>query len=158
MVSFPTLICGTRLNESQWATGWHLSARTDSASYNLPSFSWKRMVALTQRLQRFIRITCPIWILTRVVSFSGKICASNVKHGYVNTSTEKYGMYRQTSYISRALLGNKLAHHSDVVGSSPVGAAPTISSFSTQHLASVDWAKTATRKDDKHLSFVIRCV
>ena len=89
MVSFPTLICGIRLNESQWATGWHLSARTDYASYNLPSFSWKRMVALTSRLQRFIRITCPIWILTRVVSFSGKICASNVRHGYVNTYTEK---------------------------------------------------------------------
>ena len=158
MVSFPTLICGTLLNESQWATGWHLSARTDSASYNLPSFSWKRMVALTPRLQGFIPITCPIWILTRVTSFTGKICVSSIRHGYANASTERYGMYRQTSYISRSLLGNKLADHSDVVGSSPVGATPTISTFPTQHLASVDWAKTATRKDDKHLSFVIRCV
>ena len=39
--------------------------------------------------------------------------------------------YRQTSNISRTLLGNKIVDHSDVVGASPVGAAPTTSSFST---------------------------
>ena len=33
--------------------------------------------------------------------------------------------YRQTSYISHALVGNKTVDHSDVVGASPVGAAPT---------------------------------
>ena len=38
---------------------------------------------------------------------------------------------RQTSDISRTLAGNKIAGHSDVVGTSPVGAAPTSSSFST---------------------------
>ena len=32
-------------------------------------------------------------------------------------------------------MGNKIVDHSDVVGASPVGAAPTTSSFSTQHLA-----------------------
>ena len=30
-----------------------------------------------------------------------------------------------------ALVGNKIVDHSDVVGASPVGAAPTTSSFST---------------------------
>ena len=39
--------------------------------------------------------------------------------------------YRKTSNISRTLVGNKNVDHSDVVGASPVGAAPTISSFST---------------------------
>ena len=39
--------------------------------------------------------------------------------------------YRQTFNISRTLVGNKVGDHSDVVGASPVGAAPTISSFST---------------------------
>ena len=38
---------------------------------------------------------------------------------------------RQTSNISRTLAGNKLVDHSDVEGASPVGAAPTASSFST---------------------------
>ena len=33
--------------------------------------------------------------------------------------------YRQVSNISRTLVGNKIVDHSDVVGASPVGAAPT---------------------------------
>ena len=39
--------------------------------------------------------------------------------------------YCQTSNISHALIGKKIADHSDVVGASPVGTAPTTSSFST---------------------------
>ena len=39
--------------------------------------------------------------------------------------------YRKTSNIIRTLVGNKIADNSDVVGASPVGAAPTTSSFST---------------------------
>ena len=39
--------------------------------------------------------------------------------------------YRQTFNIKRALVGNKIVDHSDVAGASPVGAAPTTSSFST---------------------------
>ena len=39
--------------------------------------------------------------------------------------------YRQVSNISRNLVGNKIVDHSDVVGTSLVGAAPTTSSFST---------------------------
>ena len=39
--------------------------------------------------------------------------------------------YRQISNISRTLVSNKIVDHSDVVGASPVGAAPTTSAFST---------------------------
>ena len=39
--------------------------------------------------------------------------------------------YRKTSYISRTLVIYKIVDNSDVVGASPVGAAPTTSSFST---------------------------
>ena len=39
--------------------------------------------------------------------------------------------YRQTANISRTFIGNKIDDHSDVVGASPSGAAPTTSSFST---------------------------
>ena len=39
--------------------------------------------------------------------------------------------YRKTSHISRTFVGNKIVDNSDVVGASPVGAAPTTSSFST---------------------------
>ena len=39
--------------------------------------------------------------------------------------------YRQVSDISRTLVDNKIVNHSDVVGASPVGTAPTTPSFST---------------------------
>ena len=66
-------------------------------------------------------------------------------------------IYCQTSNISPTLAGNKIVNHSDVVGASPVGAAPTASSFFTKHLASMHWAKTAARRDENHLSSVIWC-
>ena len=40
-------------------------------------------------------------------------------------------IYREVSNIRRTLVGNKIVDHSDVVGPSPAGAAPTTSSFST---------------------------
>ena len=58
--------------------------------------------------------------------------------------------YRQTSNTNCTLVGNEMFDHSDVVGASPVGAAPTTSSFSTYHLVSMDWTKTTTRRDEKH--------
>ena len=39
--------------------------------------------------------------------------------------------YRKVSNIRRTVVGNIIVDHSDVVGASPVGAAPTTSSFST---------------------------
>ena len=39
--------------------------------------------------------------------------------------------YRQVSNIRHTLVGNEIVDHSDVVGASPVGPAPTTSSFST---------------------------
>ena len=39
-------------------------------------------------------------------------------------------IYRKTSYISRTSVGNKIVDNSDVVGASPVGAAPTTTTFS----------------------------
>ena len=50
--------------------------------------------------------------------------------GYMTIPLTK-SQYRQVSNIRRTLLGNKIVDHSDVVRASPVGAAPTISSFST---------------------------
>ena len=65
--------------------------------------------------------------------------------------------YRKTSNIRRTLVANKIVDHSDVVGASPVGAAPTTSSFSTWHLASKDSAETAARQENL-LSVGIWCV
>ena len=61
--------------------------------------------------------------------------------------------YCKTSNISYSLVGIKNVDHSDVVGASPAGAAPTTSSFSTLHLASIYCTKTTLRRDKKQLSF-----
>ena len=39
--------------------------------------------------------------------------------------------YRQTSNIKRSLVSNEHVDRSDVIGASPLGAAPTTPSFST---------------------------
>ena len=65
--------------------------------------------------------------------------------------------YRKTSNIRCTLVGNNIVDHSDVVGASPVGAAPTTSSFSAQYLASMEWAKTNVRRGKKYLKFRIWC-
>ena len=67
-------------------------------------------------------------------------------------------MYCQTSNISGILVGNNIVDRSDVVGALPVSAAPTTSSFSNYYLASIEWAKTAARQDEKQLSMGMRCV
>ena len=67
-------------------------------------------------------------------------------------------IYRQVSNIRRTLVRNWIDDHSDVVGASPIGAAPTTSSFSPQHLASIYCANTTTSRDEKHLSIGIWCV
>ena len=53
--------------------------------------------------------------------------------GYVQQVIPHWAVscYSKTSNISRTLVGDKIVDNSDVVGASPVGAAPTTSSFST---------------------------
>ena len=56
--------------------------------------------------------------INKLSKYNLRRCTGNIK-------------YRQISNISRTLIGNKIVDHSDVVGASPVGAAPTTSSLST---------------------------
>ena len=50
---------------------------------------------------------------------------------WVHANQKDHLHYRKTSSISRTLVSNKIVDNSDVVGASPVGTAPTTSSFST---------------------------
>ena len=43
----------------------------------------------------------------------------------------RYVQYYKTFNIRRTFVGHKIVDNSDVIGASPVGAAPTTSSFST---------------------------
>ena len=56
-------------------------------------------------------------------------CFSGIFSGY-EENTMIYYQNRQVSNIKRTFVGNSIIDHSDVVGASPVGAAPTTSSFS----------------------------
>ena len=60
--------------------------------------------------------------------------------------------YRKTSNIRRTLVGNKIVDHSDHRLSALLRL-----HLHSRHLASMDWAKTADRRDEKHLSDVIWC-
>ena len=51
--------------------------------------------------------------------------------GYVISSHTLFWTYRKTSNISRTSVGDEIVDNSDVVEASPVGTAPTTSSFST---------------------------
>ena len=79
-------------------------------------------------------------------------CIYSIYWHYVDT------VYRQTSNISSTFVDNNIVDHSDVVGASHVGTAPTISSFPTQHMASKDWAKATARRDEEQIGFGIVCV
>ena len=52
-------------------------------------------------------------------------------HSRVTNDSVGKKVYCQTPNISSILAGNKTVDHSDVVGASPVGSAPTTSSFSS---------------------------
>ena len=82
-------------------------------------------------------------------------------HHWHNSPSERtlWGLdsYETCSQISNisGTLGNTLDEHSDVVGASPVGAAPTTSSFSTSYMASMELVMTTARRYKKHSSFGI---
>ena len=65
--------------------------------------------------------------------------------------------HRQVSDIRRTLVGNSIVDHSDVVGASPVGDAPTTSSFSINTWLSMYFTKATASRDEKHFSFGVWC-
>ena len=76
------------------------------------------------------------FLLMPVILFSSKQSIVAVHGHWYGVFMGKYScfydeQYRIVSNIRRTLVDNKNVDHSDVVGASPVGAAPTTSSFST---------------------------
>ena len=65
----------------------------------------------------------------QIVQETNKAKTSKFRITECGLSTD--GWYRKVSNIRSASVGNKIVDHSDVFGASPVGAAPTTSSFST---------------------------
>ena len=80
-------------------------------------------------------LSVSVWYLTWIIADCWN-CARLVDvtstHGYNRIAKvmnfRPWQTYRKVSNIRRTLVGNKIVDHSDVVGASPVGAAPTTSS------------------------------
>ena len=90
-------------------------------SITLGTWRWNVMKNLSTETWRQSRwLLCSHWLHLRW-SWSSR-------PPQVQPQTTKY---RQVSNIRRTLPGNEFVDHSDAVGASPVGAAPTTSSFST---------------------------
>ena len=66
-----------------------------------------------------------------LVEIKNEKCCAISRHQGQGQVIASHSIYRQVSNIRRTLVGNYIVDHSDVVGASPVGAAPTTSSFST---------------------------
>ena len=104
-------------------------------------FSWDYLqnYYLFNRLTSKLHITGPLW------GESSLLWHVDSLHRAKNVESVSMAWYLHT------LVRN------DVIGASPVGTAPTTSSFSTKHLATMDWAQITERRDEKHLSSGIRC-
>ena len=61
-------------------------------------------------------------------------------------------IYRKVSNIRRTLVGNKIVDHSDVVGASPVGAAPTTSSLPSNLLGGGGEAEMKNERIQKQMN------
>ena len=116
----------------------------------------------------FWHVKCPaIWwkyninhIFLKIAAAKCEYFSGDFKSWQTLTGVHMYKIqktYRKSSNIRRNLVGNKIVDHTDVVGASPFGAAPTTSSFSTWHLASRDSTKKVARQYENLLSVGIWC-
>ena len=69
-----------------------------------------------------------------------------------------YATYCQISNISCTLMGYKIVDYSDVIGASPVGAAPTTSSFSTPGFNELGKENCKTRRETFKLRGLVRLI
>ena len=97
-----------------------------------------------------------ITIMVQIIYIHEYMNMCTLKHGMKKTS-ELPGAYRQTSSTRHTFVGNIIAAHLDVVGASPIGAAPTTSLFSTYHLILIDCTKTTGKQNEMHLSLGSWC-
>ena len=94
----------------------------------------------------------------RVTGLCVGISPGPVNSPHKGPVTRKMFPFDDVIMISRIWVGNEIVDHSDVVGASPVGAAPTTSSITTERLASMYCAKATASQVEEHLSFGNWCV
>ena len=122
-----------------WVIRWHVTCMLSLAEH------WQGRRALSNHvcahsvismwhlvcLQHLARACSEQSRSTTVLPINHMIQMPQCLSGFVNHDYYVKFKYCKTSNIRCTLVGNKIVDHSDVVGASPVGAAPTTSSFST---------------------------
>ena len=111
-----------------------------------------------------VLINTPCWfsisvlwyVCMSVLTLWSRLCVFVKRTGTLEANFPEFVTFKSLN-IRCTLVGSDIVDHSDVVGALPVGTAPTTSSFTTQHLVSLDWAKTSRGWDEKHFSFGIWC-
>ena len=133
------MVLHTSLQEVRQSINQRLHTQKAPHSSPWPASYGVSSVNILEKIERVITAPHCIW--------DCYTCYSGIPNQFIGTN------YCQISNIRRTLVGNKMVDDSGVVGASPLGAAPTTSSFSTKHLVSIDCAKTTARGNKKHLSF-----
>ena len=146
---------GTKTMSIKLSTArWHIAFSLYSTYWGL---MWEKASRSNMKIKAFhIGYEMINWITPRAW------CNDYWKSAIYGSTVWRYGnlilIYLSQAFnISHTFMANKLVDHSDVVGASLVGAAPTTSSYLTLHLASMYWAKTTVRRDGTHFSFGICC-
>ena len=130
---------------------FYLQLVSSAGFLSLPSFVLKGQETIIDQIYR--KIDADPWhfiwnyIARYIIDSISKICFF---------CFFKYA-YRQISDSSRPFVRNKIVDCSDVVGTSPVGAAQSTFSFSTWHQALIDCSKTTTIRDVNHIKYVFWC-
>ena len=117
---FPTQMASNAENVSIWWCHHYL--------YNTPWFEHSPSLIITSRKLNAIAYACPNLSWTMFIKGDPSVF---FKPSCTVHLWDPCSSYRQTINISRTLVSYKFFDHSGVVGASPVGAAPTTSSFST---------------------------
>ena len=124
----------TAVNLPRWSPDSHHHRLIAYMSWTT-SMGWRKLhlwpLQNTHRPKNEKRVNLYIYIHFHFLLFFNTEMAQAVEIFPCRRQGSFYHTYRQVSNLRRTLVGNKIVDHSDVVGASPVGAAPTTSSFST---------------------------
>ena len=121
------------LSWSDHALEWYLS----------PTY-WYNLITRLRRLRNKQALVVALVASLKHLDLAGIVLGmgSNVSH-WLSPYPELF--------LPRTDLAHEYRQTSNIRHTSPVGAAQTTSSFSTEHMTSIDWAKTIARRDEKHL-------
>ena len=110
---------------------WNLSVTTTCVKILLSVIFFQYCVLMkTEGINLLLLAISALWSSSRW-PLATKMSSRRQRSIPLGGRYRQVSLYRQTCNIRRTLIGDYILDHSDLVGASPVGAAPCTSSFST---------------------------